>query len=434
MNIILLSGGSGKRLWPLSNEIRSKQFIRIFRGPDGNYESMLQRVYRQIKEVDDEARITIATSSEQVSGIYNQLGKVNISVEPNRRDTFPAVALAAVYLHEMQGVLQDEAVIVCPVDPFVDNSYFLALKDLESLVCEEKERLSLIGIQPTYPSEKYGYIIPLRQDKVSKVSAFKEKPDVTMAKRYIGQGALWNAGVFACRLEYLLEKAHAQIAFTDYWDLRQKYSKLDRISLDYAVAEKEQSIQVLRYAGTWLDLGTWNTFIEPMEQPCMGKVVLDDTCESVHVINELNIPVLCLGVKDAIVVANSQGILVSDKRQSSYIKPYVEELKQPVMFAEKSWGEFQIIDISEESTTVKVMLMPGHGMKYHSHKHRTETWNVIRGTGTAILDGIEHIAEAGSVIQIPIGCRHTIKAETELQIIEVQHGKDINVDDKEVFD
>ena len=127
MNIVLLSGGSGKRLWPLSNDIRSKQFIKIFKGADGEYESMLQRVYRQIKKCDSDATITIATSKNQVSAIHNQLGDgVGISLEPCRRDTFPAIALATAYLHDVKHIPEDEAIVVCPVDPYVDQTYFEA--------------------------------------------------------------------------------------------------------------------------------------------------------------------------------------------------------------------------------------------------------------------------------------------------------------------
>nr|MCR5777328.1 mannose-1-phosphate guanylyltransferase [Lachnospiraceae bacterium] len=131
MNIILLSGGSGKRLWPLSNDIRSKQFIKIFKKEDGEYESMVQRIYGQIKTVDPDATVTIATSKSQVSSIHNQLGEnVGISVEPCRRDTFAAIALATAYLHDIMNVPEDEAVVVCPVDPYVDLSYFECVNEL----------------------------------------------------------------------------------------------------------------------------------------------------------------------------------------------------------------------------------------------------------------------------------------------------------------
>ena len=131
MNIILLSGGSGKRLWPLSNDIRSKQFIKLFKTEAGDYESMVQRVYRQIKKADAAATVTIATSKTQVSAIHNQLGNsVGISVEPCRRDTFPAIALATAYLADVQSVDPEESVVVCPVDPYVNDDYFEALKGL----------------------------------------------------------------------------------------------------------------------------------------------------------------------------------------------------------------------------------------------------------------------------------------------------------------
>ena len=167
MNIILLSGGSGKRLWPLSNDVRSKQFIKLFKDEAGNYESMVQRVYRQITTVDPEAKVTIATSKSQASAIKNQLGeKASICVEPCRRDTFPAIVLAAAYLHDELGVSEDEAVVVCPVDPYVDNAYYEAFKTLQGLEEQGGANLTLMGIEPTYPSEKYGYIIPENRENV----------------------------------------------------------------------------------------------------------------------------------------------------------------------------------------------------------------------------------------------------------------------------
>ena len=204
MNIVLLSGGSGKRLWPLSNDIRSKQFIKIFKGEDNSYESMVQRVYRQIKKVDTDATVTIATSKTQVSAINNQLGEeVGISIEPCRRDTFPAIVLATAYLVDVQKIDPEESVVVCPVDPFVEEDYFEMLKKLGEQADKGEANLVLMGIEPTEPSEKYGYIIPVSKDNVSLVSTFKEKPDVETAKEYISQGALWNGGVFAYKLKYV---------------------------------------------------------------------------------------------------------------------------------------------------------------------------------------------------------------------------------------
>lgn len=431
MNIILLSGGSGKRLWPLSNDIRSKQFIKIFKTENGDYESMVQRVYRQIKAMDETATVTIATSKTQVSAIHNQLSEnVNVCVEPTRRDTFPAIALATAYLHDVLGVSRDDSVVVCPVDPYVNEDYFAAVKSLSDMAKEGSSNLILMGIEPTYPSEKYGYIIPGDKEEVSPVVAFKEKPDLQKAKEYLSQGALWNGGVFAYRLSYVLKKTEELIGFSDYQKLFDGYKDLNKISFDYAVVEKEPDIQVLRFGGQWKDMGTWNTLTEAMEEPSIGEVMMNESCENVHVVNELDVPVLCMGLKNMVVSASAEGILVSDKEQSSYIKPFVDKISQQIMFAEKSWGSFRVLDVEEESMTIKVILNPGHKMNYHSHEHRNEIWNVIAGNGKAILNGREQTVKPGDVLYMPAGCRHTIIADTELKVIESQLGRDITVQDK----
>lgn len=435
MNIILLSGGSGKRLWPLSNDVRSKQFIKIFKNEDGTYESMVQRVYREIRNVDSDAKVTIATSKTQVSAIHNQLGEdVGISVEPCRRDTFPAIALATAYLHDVQGVSEEESVVVCPVDPFVERDYFEAMKQLGEQALKGEANLVLMGIEPTEPSEKYGYIIPSTSDSVSYVDTFKEKPTEEVAKEYIKQGALWNAGVFAYKLGYVLNRAHELIDFIDYEDLFNKYETLTKISFDYAVVEKEPKIQVQRFKGKWDDLGTWNTLSEAMDEDTIGKAILNDSCKDVKVVNELDVPIVCMGLKDMIVSASPEGILVSDKEQSAQIKPIVDQLNQQIMFAEKSWGTFKIIDVETDSLTIKVDIKAGDRMNYHSHEYRDEIWNIISGEGIAIVDGMETPVKAGDVVTMQAGCRHTIIAKTDLKIIEVQIGKEINVRDKKKYE
>ena len=435
MNIVLLSGGSGKRLWPLSNDVRSKQFIKLFKGTDQTYESMVQRVYRQIKQVDADASITIATSKAQVSSINNRLGDgVRISVEPCRRDTFPAIALATAYLVDVMHISPEEPVVVCPVDPYVEEDYFQALKQLSQQAEKGEANLVLMGIEPTYPSEKYGYIIPASKEPTSMVSTFKEKPTREVAEDYIARGALWNGGVFAYKLQYVLNIAHELMDFTDYYDLFAKYDTLEKISFDYAVVEKEDKIQVQRFGGQWKDLGTWNTLTESMDEAVIGPGVLNETCTGVHIVNEMDVPVLAMGLHDVVISASPEGILVSDKEQSSYIKPFVEQFDQQIMFAEKSWGSFKVLDVETGSLTIKVTLNEGHSMNYHSHKNRDEVWVVVSGHGRTIVDGMEQRVKTGDVITMAIGCRHTIIADSDLKLIEVQLGEDISVDDKQKFD
>ena len=442
MNIILLSGGSGKRLWPLSNDIRSKQFIKIFKKTENNvpmgtdslsdYESMVQRMYRSILAVDSDAVVTVATSKSQVSAIHNQLGEdVGISVEPCRRDTFAAIALATAFLHDVKNVDENEAVVVCPVDPYVEEGYFKCLSDMYC-VAKEGNNLVLMGIEPTYPSEKYGYIKP---NKESGGYAFTEKPTKDKAAEYIKAGAMWNGGVFAYKLSYVLNKAAELLGSSDYYTLFSNYENLKKISFDYAVVEQETSIEVLKYSGIWKDLGTWNTLTEAMEENIVGDARLNETCSNVHVINELGVPILAMGLKDVVISASPEGILVSDKEQSSYIKPFVDEIDQQIMFAEKSWGSYRVLDVEEGSMTVKVTLNPGHKMNYHSHEKRDEVWTVILGEGKTIVDGMEESIKVGDVIAMAAGSKHTVIAgDKGLQLIEVQLGSEISADDKKKWE
>lgn len=431
MNIILLSGGSGKRLWPLSNDVRSKQFIKIFKNENLEYESMIQKMYNQICKIDKNSKVTIATSKTQVSAIHNQLNEdVGISIEPCRKDTFPAIALATSYLYDVEKIDENEAVVVCPVDPYVNDDYFLTIEKLGNIAKNSDANLVLMGIKPTYPSEKYGYILPEDDCEISNVSTFKEKPNKELAEKYIKQNALWNGGVFAYRLKYVLDIAHQLIDFKDYYDLYNRYSELEKISFDYAVVERENKIKVMKFDGEWKDLGTWNTLTESMDENKIGNAILSNTCNNVHVINELDIPILCMGLKDVVVSASPDGILVSDKEESSYIKPYVDNISDQIMYAEKSWGSFRVLDIQEESMTIKVTLNVGHQMNYHMHEKRDEVWTVISGKGLAIIDDEKIPMLPGDVIKMPAGCKHTIIALTELKVIEVQSGKDISIGDK----
>ena len=392
---------------------------------------MVQRVYRQITSVSPSASVTIATSKSQVSAIKNQLGsKVSVCVEPCRRDTFPAIALAAAYLHDVKGLSLDEPVVVCPVDPYVEDSYYEAIARLAELAKTERANLTLMGIEPAYPSEKYGYIIPEAKEEVSFVSEFKEKPNVEKAAEYISRGALWNAGVFAFKLGYLLEKAHQLIDFNDYNDLFNGYAALEKISFDYAVAEKEPSIQVMRYAGEWKDIGTWNMLTEVMTEPIKGSALLDETCTNTNVINELDIPVLGMGLKDIIVAVSGDGILVADKERSGFMKPYVEKISTEIKFAEKSWGTYTVIDAQPGAMTVKITLKADGKMTYHCHELRDECWNIIEGEGEAVIDGETIPVKKGSTVLIPRGKKHTLIARTNMTVIEVQTGEEISKEDK----
>ena len=431
MNIVFLSGGSGKRLWPLSNDIRSKQFIQMFKNESGELESMIQRSYRQVLVEIPDAKITFTTLKSQASSIRKQLNEVvDICVEPCRKDTFPAIALVSLYLYNRKSIDPNEPLIVSPIDLFVENDFYQSFIELSDIVRQSEQALHLLGIEPTYPSEKYGYIIPEDSKERSKVHSFHEKPSEDLAKKYLEQNALWNSGVFGFKLSYMLDKTKEILGFTDYEEMYSKYHTLEVKSFDYAVSESEQSMDVLRYSGSWMDLGTWNTLTEAMQTETIGNSIMDSTCHNTHIINELDIPILGMGCKDLVISASAGGILVSDKIASSQIKPYIESIKQGVMFAEKSWGSVRVVDVEENSMSIKVVINQGQMMNYHSHENRDEMWTILSGTGRTIVDGMEEIVTPGDVVTMEAGCRHTIIADTELHIMEVQLGKEISVHDK----
>ena len=412
MNIVLLSGGSGKRLWPLSNDEKSKQFIRFFKKEDGTYESMLERVYRQIKGADSSSKITIATSEVQVPLIKEQLGdSVSISVEPARRDTFPAIVLSALFLNEKLHVNEDEPVIVCPVDPYVDDSYYSSFRELERIVREGKSNITLMGITPTCPSEKYGYIIPEENGNVSKVRTFKEKPSKEKAEEYIKSGALWNAGVFAFRLGYLLNIAHQLIDFSYYEDLYSRYSDLDKISFDYAVVEKEKDIAVLRYDGQWEDVGTWNTLSDVLKANTIGNVITDDSSSDITVINELGIPLMCVGCKDMVIVSSEDGILVSDKAKSSSIKTYVDKL--PSNIKKES---FTLISKDNLSSVYRLKLNKGESAVI-SLEAGSIIINTVEGTGYVLDNSLV----AGESVKLNEG-KYIIDASSNLEVVIIVLG------------
>ena len=431
MNIILLSGGSGTRLWPLSNEVRSKQFLKIFRTEDGKHESMVQRMYRMIKEVSPNARILVATSETQVAAIKRQLrGNVEISIEPCRRDTFPAIALSVAYLHDVLNIPEDESVIICPVDPLVDIGYFGTLKKMYEVAGQSN--LTLMGIKPTYPSEKYGYIIP-KNNSVE----FKEKPDLETAEEYIKQGALWNGGVFAFKISYLLNKSEELLGTSDYKELFDNYSNLKKISFDYAVAEHEKDIKVIEYDGEWKDLGTWNTFTEAMKDATGENCVLGENCENTHIVNELAIPIVGLGLKNIVVAASPDGILVADKGASSYLKKYVPNNRP--MFEKRIWGEYRVLyfqqyENGKKCLTKELVIIPTKNISYQKHNHRNEIWTFVKGTGLLVINGKVTKVQDGDSVYIKTGDLHAVKAIDELHIIEVQIGDDLVEEDIERFD
>ena len=440
MNIILLSGGSGKRLWPLSNETMSKQFLRLLRNESGEKESMVQRVFRQINEAGIKANIVIATGKSQVESIKSQLGdKTDVVIEPERRNTFPAILLASAYLKYKKNVKDDDTVLVLPVDPYTENTYFETLLKMDQAIQSSESDMTLMGIIPTYPSEKYGYIICDKSDSdVKKVVKFQEKPTLEKAKELLADGAYWNAGVFGFKLSYILDILDRNIKVNSFEELWDRFSELKKDSFDYEVVEKASSINMIPYEGEWKDLGTWNTLTEEMPSN-HGNVITGEENEDVSIINVEDKPVVVLGLNNVVVVNSTEGVLVSDKGKSSYLKPYVENLNEGrPLFEEKRWGEYKVLESKNyngiKSLTKHLSINKDKAISMQLHHHRDEIWTIINGEGELTIDDNTRIVTCGDVISIKKGQKHKITALSDLEIIETQIGDELLEEDIERFD
>lgn len=440
LDVVLLSGGSGTRLWPLSNGARSKQFLKVLRDDEDNPESMVQRTIRLVRRENEDVAITVATSAAQADAIALQVEQpYELSLEPERRDTAPAIMLAAANVAWKQGAKPDSTVVVMPIDTYADSGYYANVAKLDAAVQSGASDIVLLGVEPTYPSAKYGYIVPKVADgDVRPVARFTEKPSEEKAAELIAAGALWNCGVFAFKLSYMLNLIAQYSDATTYEGLRNAYRDLPKNSFDYEVVEKATSVAVVPYSGAWKDLGTWNTLSEELADPTSGKVWLDeDTCSNVHVVNETNLPVVVAGLKDAVVVATSDGVLVSDKTASAHIKSLVENASEGrPMYERKAWGEYRIVDeeVYDDGTnalTVDITLQAGKQFTYQRHQHRDEVWVLKTGRVEAVVEGKVRCLLPGDCIRVRAGVLHAMRALEESHFVEIQLGRPIAYSDVE---
>lgn len=438
MKILLLSGGAGRRLWPLSNKVRSKQFLKLLSTEDNKRESMLQRVSRQLDEVGILSMTHILTSQDQEDLIRNQLeASVQIISEPSQKGTFAAISLAVSYLHSKQDAGLNEKVCVLPVDAFTNISFFHLIKKIPDILTKSNADLAHIGVEPKFPSDQLGYIVPRITEKYDgyyPITHFIEKPEYKKAEELITKKALWNCGVYGFSIKFMLQVLDKKGLPQEYEQLLAVYHKLPKLSFDVAVAEHNRRSIVVPYEGQWKDIGTWKAFSEQMDSSIIGPCKVSADSSNTHVVNELSQPLHVIGISDSMIVAGPDGILVADKKKCSGVKLQITD-EQP-RYVEKRWGSYKIIEKSApvdelQSITKIVNVLPNRNISFHLHRDRQEIWTVISGSGQVIINNqLRHI-KAGDVIQIPIGVKHAIKAVTSLTFIEVQLG--VNVSEKDLI-
>lgn len=457
MRIVLLSGGSGKRLWPLSNEIRSKLFLKLLPGEDGHPESMMQRVCRQLEAAGLLERAVIVTHRSQAEITRRHVGPdIPIIEEPLKRGTYTAIALACSYLYAEMKAAPDETILVLPVDLFVDPSFFQVLRQLPDALRQTGADIGLIGTPPSHPSSQFGYMVPKSKGKSGRgrragsvpsgkggadeqawigIERFTEKPDPSAAAELIKQGALWNCGVFAFRLAYMLEKLRAEGKPTTMKEWEDVYAGLREASFDEEAVERSGRRIAMVYDGPWHDLGSWDTFARHMESRQVGPGYVAEDSPNTHLINELGHPIYVIGLPDAIVAASADGILVASKSQSNLIKSLLGEPSRRPMYEEKRWGIRRTLDYIETEQggvlTRQVELHPGGLTSYHSHAKKEEIWTVLSGNGRFMLEDQLYEVGPGDVMRFPRGARHGVKADTALRCVQVEIGQVLDETDIE---
>lgn len=384
----------------------------------------------------------ISTSKEQVEILQHQLGHdLPLIVEPKRRDTFPAIALACAYLFSVEKADLNEVICVLPADPYVEESFFHKVKQLEKIIRDSKAELVLIGVQPTYPAESYGYIVPSWKTTLSNhtngyitVNQFIEKPKADLAETLIQQQALWNCGVFAFSLGFLISILIERGLPTNFKELEERYDQLPSRSFDYEVVERAKNIVVTPYNGFWKDLGTWDMLTDEMETNIIGKGIISQDSSNTHLINELFIPVVIQGLSNVVVASSPDGVLITKKSVSNMTKELTQGIKQRPMYEEKRWGWYRVLEYiqleeGKEVLTKRLRVFQGKNISYQMHQKRSEVWTIITGEGKFVLDDRMYHVKQGDVLQIPAGAKHGIAAITDLEFIEVQMGSKLMEED-----
>jgi len=438
VHLVLLSGGSGKRLWPLSNGVRAKAYLKLLPSPGGGKESMLQRVVRQLETAGLLRQARIVTHESQVELTLGQVGaRLSVLGERHRRGTLAAAALAAVHLLNEGTAKAGDMMALMPVDVFAGDELFESVAKLPDVLGQAGAKLAMIGTKPHRLSAEYGYIVPDGADESAdgavfrRVARFVEKPAEPTAASLVRQGALWNSGIYAFRIGFLLERLRGLQLPVQHEDLLQALERLPELSFDREIAERTADAVVVPYAGAWHDLGSWDTLSEHLESRVVGPGTLSADSAGSQLVNELTIPVHVIGARNLIVAAGADGILVSARDRSSGVKAILAEGAEAssARIEEKRWGCRTVLDetaadgaAGTRSRTSKVLLFAGSHTSCHRHPGHTELLAVLSGEGEAVVNGVNRKLGAGDVVLLERGVPHGVRAFSEMTCIEIHIG------------
>ncbi len=456
MKIIILAGGGGTRLFPLSRSCYPKQFLKI----TGKYTLLQQTVQRFLGVVKQED-IVIVTNKDYIFHVKDNLEELNaehahIITEPVGKNTAPAIALAISYCKDILNCDDNEVLFITPADHLIKpiENFQKIILEAERLSTENKSIIT-IGIKPYSPESGYGYI---EADKniskdIYEVAAFKEKPDVEVAKQYLKNGNYyWNAGMYVFSIGVMTEELKKYAS--DIYELSKNgfqfcfdnFAKMPDISIDYAVAEKSKEMLVLAMNDIyWNDIGSFDAMAEAEKENNKNVLIGDVITESAenNMILSNNRLIAAIGVNNLIVADTPDVLLIVEKGQSQKVKNIVNKLKKQnrkevnenlTMY--RPWGSYTVLAEGEGYKVKRISIKPGAKLSLQMHYHRSEHWTVINGTGKLTLDDKEIIFRENESTYIPIGVKHRLEnpGQIPLTIIEVQNGKYLGEDDIVRFD